>query len=160
MHKVVFLRNLQEWTSGEEVALKSGKIIHEAHEIREILKNAKTIAVVGLSPKPEKDSHAVSAYLKGKGYRIIPIHPSEKEILGEKVYASLDDVRESVDVVDVFRRSDQVMDHAREAMRLKPKVFWMQIHAENPEAAELLTEAGIDVVMNQCMMAQHKKLFK
>jgi predicted CoA-binding protein len=145
-------------TSEEEVALRSGKIIHEAHEIKKILQNTKTIAVVGLSPKPEKDSHAVSAYLKKQGYRIVPIHPSKKEILGEKVYASLDDVKEPVDVVDVFRRSDQVLAHAREALRLRPKVFWMQINVENQEAAELLTEAGIDVVMNQCMMAQHKKL--
>ena len=82
-----------------------------------------------------------------------------QEILGEKVYASLDDVNGPIDIIDVFRNSDQVMAHAHEAIRLKPKVFWMQLYIENKEAAALLTEAGIDVVVNRCIKVEHGRLF-
>jgi predicted CoA-binding protein len=138
---------------------KSGKIITRDDEIKEILATSKTIAVLGLSPKPERDSNRVARYLKEQGYRIIPVRPGQKEILGEKTFASLDDIKEPVDIVDVFRRSDQIMPHAQEALRLKPKVFWMQLDIENQEAAELLTESGIDVVMNMCIKVEHNRLF-
>ena len=127
-------------------------------EIRAILEKAKTIAVLGLSPKPERDSHMVARYLKDNRYRIIPVRPGQKEIFGEKAYASLNDIKEAVDIVNVFRRSDQIMPHAHEALRLKPKVFWMQLNIENNEAAGLLTEAGIDVVMNMCIQVEHERL--
>ena len=127
-------------------------------EIRTILEKAKTIAVLGLSPKPERDSNMVARYLKDSGYRIIPVRPGQKEILGEKVYASLDDIKEPVDIVTVFRRSDQIMPHAHETLRLKPKVFWMQLNIESNEAAKLLTETGIDVVMNMCIQVEHERL--
>ena len=127
--------------------------------IRVILEKSKTIAVLGLSPKPERDSNMVAKYLKDKGYRIIPVRPGQEEILGEKAYASLDDVKEPVDIVNVFRKSDQIMPHAHEALRLKPKVFWMQLNIENNEAAKLLAEAGIDVVMNMCIKVEHERLF-
>jgi predicted CoA-binding protein len=144
--------------------MESGRIItledtNVDDEIKAMLKKPKTIAVLGLSPKPERDSNRVAKYLKDNGYRIIPVRPGQKEILGEKAYASLDDVKESVDIVNVFRRSDQIMPHAHEALRLKPKVFWMQLNIENNEAAKLLAEAGIDVVMNLCTKVEHERLY-
>jgi predicted CoA-binding protein len=139
--------------------MKPGEIITDDTKIKEILDTSKTIAVIGLSPKPERASNQVAGYLKAQGYRIIPIRPGEAEILGEKVYPSLDDVNGPIDVVDVFRNSDQVMAHAHEAIRLRPKVFWMQLYIENKEAAALLTEAGIDVVMNRCIKVEHGRLF-
>ena len=128
-------------------------------KIKNILDTSKTIAVLGLSPNPERASNQVSGYLKAQGYRIIPIRPGEEEILGEKVYASLDDLNGPIDIVDVFRNSDEVMAHAHEVIRLKPKVFWMQLYIENKEAAALLTEAGIDVIMNRCIKVEHGRLF-
>jgi hypothetical protein len=140
--------------------MKTGKIITEEDDIKNILENAKTIAIVGLSPKPERDSNKVAEYLKKQGFRIIPVRPGQKEILGEKAYATLDDIREKVDIVDVFRNSAQIVPHALEAARLSPNVFWMQLNIENPEAAALLTEAGIDVVMNKCIKIEHDRLCK
>jgi len=137
---------------------KSGKIITRDDEIKEILATSKTIAVLGLSPKPERDSNRVARYLKEQGYKIIPVRPGQKEILGEKAFASLDDIKEPVDIVDVFRRSNQIMPHVQESLRLKPKAFWMQLDIENQEAAELLTESGIDVVMNMCIKVEHNRL--
>ena len=140
--------------------MRPGKIITEDQEIKKALENAKTIAVVGLSPKPERDSNSVARYLKNQGYRIIPVRPGQKEILGEKAFATLDDIKEKVDIVDVFRNPAQMVPHAREAVRLSPKVFWMQLNIENPEAAALLTQAGIDVVMNKCTKIEHERLCK
>ncbi len=139
--------------------MKPGEIITDDKKIKNILDTSKTIAVLGLSPKPARASNQVAGYLKAQGYRIIPIRPGEEEILGEKVYASLDDVNGPIDIVDVFRNSDEVMAHAHEAIRLKPKVFWMQLYIENKEAAALLTEAGIDVIMNRCIKVEHGRLF-
>jgi len=138
--------------------MKSGKIITQDDKIRDILKNARTIAILGLSPKPERDSNMVARYLKEQGYRIIPVRPAQKEILGEKVYASLDDIKETVDIVDVFRNPAQIVPHAHEAIRLKPKVFWMQLNIENREAADLLTAAWIDVIMDRCIKVDHERL--
>ena len=135
--------------------MKPGKIINDDNIIRRLLINARTIAVVGLSPKPERDSNMVASYLKDHGYRIIPVRPAQKEILGEKAYSSLDDIDESMDIVNVFRNPAQIMPHAHEALRVKPKLFWMQVGIENQAAAELLTNAGIDVVMNKCIMVEH-----
>ena len=135
--------------------MKPGKIINDDNIIRRLLINARTIAVVGLSPKPERDSNMVARYLKDHGYRIIPVRPAQKEILGEKAYSSLDDIDESMDIVNVFRNPAQIMPHAHEALRVKPKLFWMQVGIENQKAAELLTNAGIDVVMNKCIMVEH-----
>ncbi len=138
--------------------MSRGRILTAEEEIRSLLSSAKTVAVVGISPKPERDSHRVAAYLKDKGYRVIPVRPAQEEILGEKAYARLDDVPGPVDIVDVFRRPEQVPAHAEEALRLKPRAFWMQEGIEHREAAELLTAAGIDVVMNRCIMREHARL--
>jgi hypothetical protein len=138
--------------------MKTGRIITQDKNIRDILNAAKTIAILGLSPKPERDSNRVAVYLKDRGYRIIPIRPAQKEILGEKAYRSLDDIKQSVDIVNVFRNPAQIIPHAHEAIRLKAKVFWMQLNIENRDAADLLTAAGIDVVMDRCIEVEHERL--
>jgi hypothetical protein len=140
--------------------MKPGKIITEDSDIKEILENTKTIAILGLSPKPERESNKVAIYLKGQGYRIIPVRPGQKEILGQSVFATLDDIKENVDIVDVFRNPEQILPHAQEAMRMQAKVFWMQLGIENQEAAMLLVKAGIDVVMNKCIKIEHDRLCK
>ncbi len=138
--------------------MKTGRIITQDDEIRNMLETARAVAILGLSPKPERDSNMVARYLKDHGYRIIPVRPAQKQILGEKAYRSLDDIKETVDIVDVFRNPAQIVPHAHEAVRLKPKVFWMQVNIENREAAELLTEAGIDVVIDRCIKVEHERL--
>lgn len=138
--------------------MKTGRILTMDEDVKAGLANAKTIAVVGLSPKPDRDSYRVAAYLQQQGYRVLPVRPAQAEILGEKAYASLDDIPAPVDIIDVFRSSDQVLPHAREALRLKPKLFWMQEGIENHEAAALLTAAGIHVVMNRCIKREHVRL--
>ncbi|MDF1591629.1 MAG: CoA-binding protein [Desulfobacterales bacterium] len=139
--------------------MKPGKIITSDSEFTEMLQHLNTVAVVGLSPKPERDSYRVARYLQQRGITIIPIRPGQKEILGAKAYPSLDDVPVPIDIVDVFRNSDKVLAHAHEALRLEPRVFWMQLNIENLEAAELLTTAGIDVVMNRCIKIEYERLF-
>jgi len=149
---------MQKEFSIQEHDMKTGRIITEDNDVRAILQTCKTIAVVGLSPKTDRDSYRVAEYMKHHGYTVIPIRPAQQEILGEKAYPSLDDVKLPVDIVNVFRKSDQIMPHAQEALRLKPKVFWMQLGIENQEAAKRLTESGIDVIMNQCIMVEHERL--
>jgi hypothetical protein len=139
--------------------MKTGRIITDDTDIQAILASAKTVAIIGVSPKPDRDSYMVAAYLKDHGYQVIPVRPAQVEILGEKAYASLNDVPGTVDIVDVFRSADQMLPHAREALRLKPRIFWMQEGIENREAADLLTAAGIDVVMGRCIKHEHSRLF-
>ena len=140
--------------------MKPGKIITEDSDIKDILENAKTIAILGLSPKPDRASNEVARYLKDHGYRIIPVRPGQKEILGQRTYATLDDIKENVDIVDVFRNPEQILPHAHEAIRMQPKVFWMQLGIENQEVASFLVKAGIDVVMNKCIKIEHGRLCK
>lgn len=138
--------------------MEAGRILVNDDEIKSLLESAKTIAILGVSPKPERDSYEVAAYLKKAGYRIIPVRPAQAEILGETAYPSLEAIPMRVDIVDVFRSSNQILPHAREALRLKPGVFWMQEGIENREAAGLLTAAGIAVVMNRCIKRSHEDL--
>jgi uncharacterized protein len=140
--------------------VKTGRIITADEDIKAILQSAKTIAVLGLSPKPERDSYKVAVYLKQNGYRILPIRPAQKEILGEKAFASLKEVNEKVDVVVLFRKPDQIMEHAKEALVLNPEVFWMQLGIENHDAALLLNAHGMDVVMNKCIKVEYERLIK
>jgi predicted CoA-binding protein len=140
--------------------MKQGKIIKEDDDIKELLENSRTIAILGLSPKPDRESNKVAKYLKDNGYSIIPVRPGQKEILGQSVYATLDDIKKDVDIVDVFRNPEQVLPHAYEAIQIQPKVFWMQLGIENHEAASLLIKAGIDVVMNKCIKIEHDRLCK
>jgi predicted CoA-binding protein len=140
--------------------LKPGKLIAEDSDIKDILENAKTIAILGLSPKPERESNKVARYLKDNGYSIIPVRPGQQEILGQSAYATLGEIKEDVDIVDVFRNPEQILPHAHEAIQMQPKVFWMQLGIENQEAASLLIKAGIDVVMNKCIKIEHGRLCK
>ena len=125
--------------------------------VAQILRRSKTIAVVGLSSNPMRASHEVAAYLKRAGYRIIPVNPNETEVLGEKAYARLEDVREPVDIVDVFRRAEEVPAVAESAIRIKAKVLWMQLGIENAEAAERARAAGLIVVEDACLLVEHKR---
>ena len=125
--------------------------------IDRILSAAKTVAVVGLSDKPDRPSHVVARYLRGKGYRVIPVNPMIREVLGEKSYASLAEIPGGVDLVDVFRKSETVPAIAEEAIRIGAKYFWMQEGVANEEARTRLAAAGIPVVMDRCVMKELAK---
>jgi predicted CoA-binding protein len=128
-----------------------------ADPILEILKNHKTIAVVGLSSNPTRPSYGVAEYIKSAGYRIIPVNPNEKEVLGEKSYARLEEVPEKIDVVDIFRRAEHVPPVVDGAIRAGAKVVWMQLGIENAAAAEKARAAGLIVVEDACIYVEHKK---
>jgi predicted CoA-binding protein len=157
-HARVACRFMVVFVKGGKV--KKGRIITDGETIKEILLNCHTVAVLGLSPKPERDSHMVATYLKATGYTILPVRPGQKELLGERAYASLDEIEEPVDMVNVFRKSEVVPQHAREAIRLQPKIFWMQLGIISQEAADMLTDAGIDVIMDKCIKVEHARLCK
>ena len=125
-----------------------------------VLNSSRTVAVVGLSSKPDRPSYRVASYLKEQGYNIIPVNPAEKEILGEICYPDLASVPEPVDVVDIFRRSEEVSPIVAEAIRIGAKAVWMQEGVINEEAAARAREAGLMVVMDKCMRKEHRKLKK
>lgn len=127
-------------------------------KIPELLKSAHTVAVVGLSSNPMRASNGVSAYMKRAGYHIIPVNPNETEVLGEKCYPRLEDVPEHVDVVDVFRRSEFVLEIVESAIRIGAKAVWMQEGVVDEAAAERAREAGLEVVMDKCILKEHRKL--
>lgn len=134
-----------------------------AEEIRSILEKYKTIAVVGLSWNPAKESYKVAKYLKTKGYRIIPINPFAEVILGEECYKSLVDVPETIEIVIIFRSAKDVSPIVDQAIELKkklgnPRVIWMQLGIVNEKAAGRARNAGLTVVMDRCTMAEHKRL--
>jgi uncharacterized protein len=138
---------------------------HEAYPdsyIRGILNTAKTIAMVGISPKENRPSYFAFKYLKERGFRMIPVNPGQagKDILGEKVYARLADIPEPVDMIDIFRSTEHVMPVVREALALKPlpQVIWMQLGIRNDAAAALAEAAGIKVVMNRCPKIEYGRL--
>jgi hypothetical protein len=129
-------------------------------ELREVLGTARTIAVVGLSDKPDRDSNEVARYLQSQGYRIVPVNPMLAEVLGEKSYPSLTAIppEVKVDIVDVFRRSDQVPPIVDEAIARGDRVVWMQLGVEHPAAAAKARSAGLTVFENLCIMVQHRRL--
>jgi uncharacterized protein len=127
-------------------------------EIRDILHSTRVIAVVGLSDKPDRDSHRVAAYMQRAGYRTIPVNPAVQEVLGEKSYPSLRDVPEKIDMVDVFRKPDAVPAIVEEAIAIGAKVVWMQEGIVHNEAADRARAAGLKVVMNRCMLREHRAL--
>jgi predicted CoA-binding protein len=127
--------------------------------IADLLKRAKTIAVVGLSNSPLRPSHGVAAYMQTQGYRIIPVNPRIKGALGEKSYASLMDVPEKIDVVNIFRRSEHVGEIVDQAIQLKVPAVWMQEDVIHEKAAEKARQAGIFVVMDRCLLKEHKARF-
>src|SRR3989338_3450605 len=124
--------------------------------IQEIL-GYRTIAVVGCSPKEERPSHSVARYLQAAGYKIIPVNPGHAEILGEKCYPNLLEIPEKVDVVDIFRRSEEVLPIVKDAVKIGAKAVWMQDGVEHPAAKGLAEKAGLKVVMNDCMLRQHRR---
>jgi predicted CoA-binding protein len=128
----------------------------EEDRIGRILESCRRVAVVGLSPRPERDSHRVASYLQEAGYRVIPVNPRVTEVLGERCYASLDLVPGSVDLVDVFRRPDEIPELAEAAIRKGVRAFWMQLGIRHAEAAERLRRAGIDVVEDRCTLVEHR----
>ena len=127
-------------------------------DVRNILTSSKTIAVVGLSNKPDRPSHEIASYLKDEGYRIIPVNPVITEALGEKAYPSLRDIPERVDVVQIFRKSEDVPPIVEDAIAIGAKVVWMQSGIVNEEAAARAEAAGLKVVMDACMRAEHRTL--
>ena len=127
--------------------------------IHELLSRAKTIAVVGLSDSPMRPSHGVSAYMQAQGYRIIPVNPQIPEALGEKAYPTLLDVPEKIDVVDVFRRPEFVDEIVDQAIQLKVPALWLQEDVINERAAERARAAGIFVVMDRCILKEHRARF-
>ncbi len=131
----------------------------QTDHIRELLKRAHNIAVVGLSNSPLRPSHGVAAYLQSQGYRIIPVNPTITDALGEDSYASLLEVKESIDVVDIFRRPEFVPEVVDQAIQLKVPAIWMQEGVVHEHAAEKARRAGILVIMDRCMLKEHRARF-
>ena len=127
--------------------------------IKEILETYRTIAVVGLSSHPWRASYGVSRFMQSVGYRIIPVNPNETEVLGEKVFPSLDDVPGPIEIVDIFRRSEYVPDIVEAAVRRNAKVIWMQEGVIHETAAARAREAGLNVVMDRCILKEHMRCF-
>ena len=129
-------------------------------ELRALLGDARTVAVVGLSSRPDRASFEVAEYLQSKGYRIVPVNPNETEVLGERAYASLRDIpgEVKVDVVDVFRRSEETPSVARDAVAIGARALWMQEGIWNEQAYRIASEAGLDVVMGLCLKHTRKRL--
>jgi len=129
-------------------------------EIKHTLRNVKTVAVAGISPKEDRPSYIVASYLKSKGYRIIPVRPDGEEILGEKVYHSLSEIPKEigVDVVDIFRRSEDVPPIVEEAIQRGAEVVWMQEGVIHKEAGEKAEKVGLKVIMDRCMKKEHQRL--
>ena len=128
--------------------------------IRQSLADCKTIAVVGLSPKPHRDSFRVAKYMQDHGYRIVPINPNAHEVLGEKAYASLTEAAQHarIDMVNCFRNSEDIPPIAKEAIAIGAKSLWLQIGVVNDDAAKQATDAGLVVVQNLCLMVEHRQL--
>ncbi|MEE9247933.1 MAG: CoA-binding protein [Dehalococcoidia bacterium] len=125
--------------------------------VQEIIEKCKTVAVVGLSPQPSRDSYAVAQYLQSQGYRIIPVNPRIEEVLGEKSYPDLKSIPEPVDVVDVFRRPEEALPLVEQAVEIGARAVWMQKGVVNQEAAALARAAGLMVVMDMCLECEVRK---
>ena len=143
---------------GEETVLAPA--LPSDAELRSLLSNARTIAIVGLSSKPNRDSYEIGEYLQGKGYRIVPVNPKETEVLGERAYASLDDVPAeiAIDVVDVFRRAEDTPPIAEAAVRRGAKVLWFQDGIVNEDARRIAEAAGLTVIMGVCIRRTRRRL--
>ena len=130
---------------------------HTDDQIREILSLNK-VAVIGMSKNSSKAAHYVPKYLSDNGYDVIPVNPSSDEILGKKCHGSVLDIDEQIDIVDVFRPSDQVLPFVKDAIKKKPKVIWLQEGIHNSEAEALAKSHGIKIIFNRCMLAEHQRL--
>ncbi|MFH0930597.1 MAG: CoA-binding protein [Candidatus Zixiibacteriota bacterium] len=125
--------------------------------MEKIFEQSKTIAVVGLSSNPARPSYMVARYLQSQGYKIIPVNPNEKEILGEKSYPDLVSIPDKIDIADIFRRSEEVPPVVEQAIKIKAKVVWMQEGIVNEESAKKASDAGLTVIMDKCMYKEHSK---
>jgi hypothetical protein len=125
----------------------------------EILKTCNSVAIVGLSNNPERASNHVGIYLRDKGYKIFPVNPAEKIVIGEICYPDLASIPEKIDVVDIFRRSEDVPQIVKDAVKCGAKAVWMQEGVINQAAADEAAKAGLKVVMNKCMFKEHSRLF-
>jgi predicted CoA-binding protein len=126
--------------------------------IRRILRTSRTIAVVGLSAKWYRPSFFAAKYMQDHGYRIIPVNPSYQEVLGERCYATVGEVSQPVDIVDCFRRAEEMVPIARDAVAIGAKVLWMQLGIRNTEAAKIASDAGLEVVMDRCVKIEHARI--
>jgi|TARA_B100000470_G_scaffold6895_1_gene4892 uncharacterized protein len=131
--------------------------MHSDDQIKQILE-MKNVVVVGMSRYKEKAAHFVPKYLHDNGFTITPVNPTASQILDKKCFKTINDVSNDVDIIDIFRPSDQVLPIVKEAIKKKPKVIWLQEGIHNHEAEQLARDAGIDVVFNRCMLAEHKRL--
>lgn len=136
------------------------KLIQSDADLKHLFETVRTIAVVGCSPKPERPGHYVAKYLQDLGYRIIPVNPGQTEILGEKCYASLRDIPEPVDMVDCFRRAEDIPPVVKDAIAIGAKYVWMQLGIVNEEAAQRAIDAGVEVVMDRCPKIDYPRLFR
>jgi hypothetical protein len=127
-------------------------------ELTRLLKESKTVAVVGLSSTPGRASYGVARFLQAQGYRIVPVNPAYTEILGEKCYPRLEDIAEEVDIVDIFRKSEVVGEVVADALKKRPRCIWMQEGVINQEAAKMAEAAGIPVVMDRCILKELARL--
>ncbi len=127
-------------------------------ELRSLLESARRIVVVGLSPKPHRDSNRVASYLQQRGYEIVPVYPREEEILGETVYRRVQDVPEPIDIVDVFRRSEFLPGVIDDILGSPARAIWMQLGCLDPEGALRARDRGLTVVMDRCLMVDHSRL--
>jgi len=132
---------------------------HSDEQIRAIL-SLKKVVVIGMSKNSQKAAHFVPKYLSDNGYDITPVNPTSEEILGKKCYNSVSEINEEIEIVDIFRPSDQVLPFVQEAIKKKPKVIWLQEGIHNSEAEELARKEGIKVIFNRCMLAEHRRLLR
>ena len=132
----------------------------ESDPVADLLRSSHNVAVVGLSANPLRPSHGVSAYMQSQGYRIIPVNPEADEVLGEKAYASLLEVPDPIDIVDIFRRSEFVPEIVDQAIQCKARAIWMQEGVVNEGAAEKARKAGLFVIMDSCILVEHRARFR
>lgn len=138
----------------------STQIVEEDNQLLEILKNAKTIAVVGASPDPNRDSNRIMGFLIRVGYDVFRVNPNYEEVLDRKCYPTIKSIGKPIDIVDVFRRSEFVEEVAKDAVEANAKVLWMQLGVISEHAAQYAADNGLKVVMNKCIMVEHRRLIK
>jgi len=127
--------------------------------IADLLRSAKTIAVVGCSKNPEKEAHTVPLFMRQKGYRVLPVNPTADEIFGEKVYKAVTEIKEPVDIVDVFRPGPECAEVVEQALKIRPKAVWLQLGITNARARELAQAAGVQYVEDRCLRIEHRRVF-
>jgi predicted CoA-binding protein len=128
--------------------------------IEKILRNAKTVAVVGASPKPGRDSGSIAQFLAGRGYTVLPVNPAYNDVLGMKCYPDLASTGSKIDIVDIFRKSEEVLPIIDDAIAIGASTIWMQLEVVNEDAAQRAEEAGLNVIMDRCIAVEHRRLIR